>query len=75
MIEVKREDVLDGVGEIGVDFETVEIADDEERRISEIVAVELELAKGCADGTQVIVRVARVAAPSACDFFLELEQS
>jgi hypothetical protein len=44
--EVDLDDLLDGVGEIGVDADDVEVADDEQGRIAEVVLVAEELDVG-----------------------------
>jgi hypothetical protein len=41
--EIELVDTLFCVGEVGVDLETVEIGDDEKRRIEEVFAVVVEL--------------------------------
>ncbi|MEZ4572746.1 MAG: hypothetical protein R2849_21000 [Thermomicrobiales bacterium] len=38
-LQVELVDLLGGVGEVGVDLETVEVADDEQRRVLQILAV------------------------------------
>ncbi len=44
--ELEGVDALDGAGEVGVDFNAVEVADHEERRVFEVLAVLEELAVG-----------------------------
>jgi len=46
VVEIEAMYLLDGVREIRVDFEAVQVADHQQRRVFEIVAVELELAVG-----------------------------
>lgn len=50
--EIEGVDALAGGGEVGVDFEAVEVADDEERRVAEVLAIVVDLLVG---GLEVLV--------------------
>lgn len=47
LVEVELVDALLRGGEVGVDLESIEVADDEEGRIAEVFAVIVELLVGC----------------------------
>jgi hypothetical protein len=44
--EVELVDLDGGIGEVGVDFEAIQIADDQERRVFKVFAVQEELLVG-----------------------------